>query len=225
MAKSKIELEYQKELNRINRFIKQAEKRGYTFSDYKQPKRPETVTRKSVQALKRVTPTTLYSKASYYDPITQTRMTGTEAQHLIRSRAQKSKRVKAAKTAGKPPSDVDDILANVEELLTGWRPISTWTESYANLKRKDIDILKNILTGAINSIGREQVARNCQQYAALVKDLAFHICYGSSDFKWNTIEGDITAITAIIYGRTLDVSESQIIEDVREQVEYYEEPQ
>lgn len=223
MAKSQIELEYQKELNRINRFIKQAEKRGFTFNNYNQPKRPKTITKKSVQALKRVTPSTLYSKASYYDPITQTRMTGKEGQQLIRSRAQKSKRVKSAKTKGTPPSDVDDILANVEELLTGWQPISTWTESYANLKRKDTNILKNILTGAINSIGREQVARNCQRYAALVKDLAFHICYGSSDFKWNTIEGDITAITSIIYGRTLDVGESRIIEDAREQVEYYEE--
>lgn len=225
MAKSQIELEYQKELNRINRFIKQAEKRGFTFGDYKPSKKPKTVTKKSVQTLKRVTPTTLYSKASYYDPITQTRMTGKEGQRLIRSRAQKTKSVKTGKVTGTPPSDVDDILTNVEELLTGWQPISTWTESYANLKRKDTNILKNILTGAINSIGREQVARNCQRYAALVKDLAFHICYGSSDFKWNTIEGDITAIAAIIYGRTLDVAESRIVEDAREQVEYYEEPE
>lgn len=225
MAKSQIELEYQKELNRINRFIKQAEKRGFTFGDYKPPKKPKTVTKKSVQTLKRITPTTLYSKASYYDPITQTRMTGKEGKRLIRSRAQKSRRVNEAKTKGTPPSDVDDIITNVEELITGWQPISTWTESYANLKRKDTNILKNILTGAINSIGREQVARNCQRYAALVKDLAFHICYGSSDFKWNTIEGDITAIAAIIYGRTLDVAESRIVEDAREQVEYYEEPE
>ena len=225
MAKSQIELEYKKELNRINRFIKQAEKRGFTFGDYKPPKKPKTVTKKSVQTLKRITPTTLYSKASYYDPITQTRMTGKEGKRLIRSRSQKSRRVNEAKTKGTPPSDVDDIITNVEELITGWQPISTWTESYANLKRKDTNILKNILTGAINSIGREQVARNCQRYAALVKDLAFHICYGSSDFKWNTIEGDITAIAAIIYGRTLDVAESRIVEDAREQVEYYEEPE
>lgn len=225
MAKSQIELEYQKELDRINRFIKQAEKRGFTFSDYKQPKRPKTVTRKSVQALKRVTPTTLYAKASYYDPITQTRMTGKEGQHLIRSRAQKSKRVKVGKTKGTPPSDVDYILANVEELLTGWQPISTWTESYANLKRKDTNTLKNILTGAINSIGREQVARNCQRQAALVKDLAFHICYGSSDFKWNTIEGDIAAITAIVYGRNLTVDEAKGVQDIIDAEHGYEAPE
>lgn len=45
MAKSQIELEYQKELDRINRFIKQAEKRGFSFSDYNTPKRPKTVTK------------------------------------------------------------------------------------------------------------------------------------------------------------------------------------
>ena len=69
------------------------------------------------------------------------------------------------------------------------------------------------------------MAKNCQYHAALVKDLAFHICYGSSDFKWNTIEGDIAAITAILYGRTLSVEDAKKIQDIRDQVEGYEEPE
>lgn len=225
MAKSQIELEYQKELDRINRVIKQAEKRGFTFSNYNQPKRPKTITKKSVQALKRVTPTTLYSKASYYDPVTQTKMTATEGQRLRRSRAQKSKDLHKQRVKGKPPVETLDILANIEEMLTGWQPQSTWSKSYTKLKTNDTNILKSILTGAINSLGKEQVARNVQKHAALVKDLAFHICYGSSDFKWNTIEGDIAAITAIIYDRNLTVDEAKGVQDIIDEAHGYETPQ
>ena len=151
-------------------------------------------------------------------------MTGKEGQRLIRSRAQK-KTGKARTKGYNPPSDVSDVLANIEELLTGAQSSPAWSKSYAELKRKDRNILSNIIRGAINELGREQVAKNCQHHAALVKDLAFHICYGSSDFKWNTIEGDIAAITAILYGRTLSVEDAKKIQDIRDQVEGYEEPE
>lgn len=224
MAKSALELEYQKELKRINRFIKSAEQRGFSFSTYKAPSKPKKITKKSVQALKRITPSVLYEKASYYDPISELRMTGKEGQRLIRSRAQK--KIGKVRTKGyNPPSDVSDVLANIEELLTGAQSSPTWSKSYAELKRKDRNILTNIIRGAINELGREQVAKNCQYHAALVKDLAFHICYGSSDFNWNTVEGDIAAITAILYGRTLSVDDAKKIQDIREQVEGYEEPE
>lgn len=224
MAKSALELEYQKELKRINRFIKSAEQRGFSFSTYKAPSKPKKITKKSVQALKRITPSVLYEKASYYDPISELRMTGKEGQRLIRSRAQK-KTGKVRTKGYSPPSDVSDVLANIEELLTGAQSSPTWSKSYAEIKRKDRNILTNIIRGAINELGREQVAKNCQYHAALVKDLAFHICYGSSDFKWNTVEGDIAAITAILYGRTLSVDDAKKIQDIRDQVEGYEEPE
>ena len=231
MAKNELELEYKKELARINRFIKSAEKRGFSFGEYKPPKQPKTVTQKSLKTIRKVTPATLYKKATYFDPITQTTYTAAEGQHLIRSRAQKSAkraakaRTKASTPGYRPPSDIDDILEHMEEMISGWSPSPSWTPSYTELKRKDVNIFRNILQGAINSLGREQVARNCQAKAVTVKLLAFHICYGSSDFKWDTIEADITALTAIVYGRTLTVSESKDIEEMIEQVQGYEEPE
>ena len=141
-------------------------------------------------------------------------MTGKEGQRLIRSRAQKKTGGVRAKGYN-PPSDVFDVLSNIEELLTGAQSSPTWPKSYAELKRKDRNILSNIIRGAINELGREQVAKNCQYHAALVKDLAFHICY----------EGDIAAITAILYGRTLSVEDAKKIQDIRDQVEGYEEPE
>lgn len=225
--------EYQKELNRIKRFVKTANKRGYSFDTNPIPKEVKNPTKKSVERLKKITSQSLYSKATYFDPILQVRVSGTEEQKLIRSRSskkatqkRKSKKISSGETiAGHPPSDVEDILTYVEELLSGWSPVGHWSRSYTTLKENDTRILRNVLNGAIAELGREQVARNVEANATEVKQLAWHICYGSSDFKWQDIEGEITRITEIIRGRVLSVDESKELTDIAEGVISYEAPQ
>lgn len=225
--------EYQKELNRIKRFVTAANKRGYSFDTNPIPKEVKNPTKKSVERLKKITSQSLYSKATYFDPILQVRVSGTEEQKLIRSRSskkavqkRKSKKISSGETiAGQPPSDVEDILTYVEELLSGWSPLGHWSRSYTTLKENDTRILRNVLTGAIAELGREQVARNVEANATEVKQLAWHICYGSSDFKWQDIEGEITRITEIIRGRVLSVNESKELTDIAEGVISYEAPQ
>ena len=225
--------EYQKELNRIKRFVKSAEKRGYRFETDPIPKKVKNPTNKSIERLQKITPTTLYSKATYFDPILQARVSGTEERKLIRSRASKkaaqtrrAKKISSGKTiAGQPPSAIDDILTYVEELLSGWSPLGHWSNGYTTLKENDTRIFRNVLTGAIAELGREQVARNLEANATEVKQLAWHICYGSSDFKWQDIEGEITRITEIIRGRVLSVDESKELTDIAEGVTSYEAPE
>ena len=225
--------EYQKELNRIKRFVKSAHKRGYRFETDPIPKEVKKPTKKSVERLQKITPSTLYSKATYFDPILQARVSGTEEQKLIRSRSSKkaaqkraTKKITSGKTAaGQPPSAIDDVLTYVEELLSGWSPQGHWSNGYTTLKENDTRILRNVLTGAIAELGREQVARNLEANATEVKQLAWHICYGSSDFKWQDIEGEITRITEIIRGRVLSVDESKELTDIAEGVTSYEAPQ
>lgn len=225
--------EYQKELNRIKRFVKSANKRGYSFDINPIPKEVKNPTKKSVETLKKITSEALYSKATYFDPILQVRVSGTEEQKLIRSRSsekaaqkRKSKKISSGETiAGQPPSDVEDILTYVEELLSGWSPLGHWSRGYTTLKENDTRILRNVLNGAIAELGREQVARNVEANATEVKQLAWHICYGSSDFKWQDIEGEITRITEIIRGRVLSVNESKDLTDIAEGVISYEAPQ
>ena len=85
--------EYQKELNRIKRFVKSAHKRGQRLETDPIPKEVKNPTKKSVERHQKITPATLYSKSTYFDPVLQTRVSGTEEQKLIRSRISK----KAAK--------------------------------------------------------------------------------------------------------------------------------
>lgn len=70
MARKKRELtplqqEYYHERNRIIQFMYRARKRGYEFKPKTLPKIPDQIRRRSVEALKKLTPEKLYQKAEY----------------------------------------------------------------------------------------------------------------------------------------------------------------
>ena len=56
---------YNKELQRIKRFISRAEKRGYQFQENIAPNKPKKITPASIRRLKKITPDYLYGKAVY----------------------------------------------------------------------------------------------------------------------------------------------------------------
>lgn len=217
---------YKKELKRIKDFIRRATKRGYSFDGYTLPPTPKRITKKSVEKLQKITPEELYSKATYYDIITDQRVTGTEAKKLIRSRASKKaaetrKRRKIKTTysmPSQPPADADDVLRFVEELIEKWQPSPNWTGGIAKFKEYDKNRLQNALAGAINRLGRTQVARNIQNNAARVKDLTFFILYGGSGSKKDQIEAEIIELVSIFNGRPLDIREAKELDT--EEYEY-----
>lgn len=59
-----IEKEYKKEVNRLNRFIKQAEKRGYRFNQNAIPRQVKKPTKASIERLKKIKTSDLYAKAT-----------------------------------------------------------------------------------------------------------------------------------------------------------------
>lgn len=59
-----IEKQYKKEVNRLNRFIKQAEKRGYRFSEKAIPRQVKNPTKASIERLKKIKNADLYGKAT-----------------------------------------------------------------------------------------------------------------------------------------------------------------
>lgn len=221
------EAAYAKELRRLQNFIRRAQKRGYSFANYSLPKKPKKVTKKSVEKLKAITPKELYAKSTYYDIVTDSRVSGTEAQKLIRSRAAKksaqtryARHTQSTKTeAGQPPNDVDDVLVYVYELIANWKPLPNWTPSFATIKERDKNTMKRMLDGAVENLGRRTAAKNCQARASDVKDLAWLICYGYSGEKKDTdYLADLAALTAIVYGRNLTVKEAK---DFQERYESY----
>lgn len=89
MAKSALEIEINKQLRRIKSLIKRAEKRGYTFPNYKPPKVPTRITKKTLEKLKKVTPDYIYKKAKYTLPDSGKTITGTQARKIERSSVSK----------------------------------------------------------------------------------------------------------------------------------------
>lgn len=227
------EVAYNKEIKRLKNFIRRAQKRGYSFSNYSIPEKPKRITKKSIEKLKLITPKQLYEKSTYYDIITDTRISGTEAQRLIRSRAAKkaaqtrfAKHTKSARTeAGKPPVESDDVLQYIFELIAQWSPDIRWSDGFTRLKEHDKNVMANEIRGAINELGEQQVARNAQINAAEVKTLAWHICYGNSgDKKDGSFNADLVSLLALLKGRALSQQEAKRLQD-RVDSEAYEDTQ
>lgn len=90
MAKKKpislLRQQWNKEVKRLQRFIKNAEKRGFTFSDKVIPPTPKRVTKKAVERLQNTKPSNLYSKAKYKTE-TGRIIKGTEGRALERKAA------------------------------------------------------------------------------------------------------------------------------------------
>lgn len=101
-----VEQEYNRELKRIQQFLRRASKRGYIWGDNVIPKRPKKITEKSVAKLKRLTPDVLYKKGEYLDTSTGELLSGTKGRALERKRAtekaQETRRHKRRKKDSKP---------------------------------------------------------------------------------------------------------------------------
>lgn len=222
MAKkmSELERQYKKEVKRIRQFINRNTKRGFNFTAVSLPKQPKTITAKSVQRLKNITPQKLYQKAKFYDVLQDKYISGTQAVKQKRQRAaQKAARTKRLKKIEQDPKGrtlpipkvTDVILRNIEEVLNSWQPMSDWQPWVAQYKERDKNILASTLRGAINQLGREQVARNVEAKAEAVVELTWEICYGTSDAE--KVQMDLVMMANILWGRTISAEQTKRFEE------------
>lgn len=98
MAKRKkptqLQIEYNKQVKRLKQAVRRAKKRGYIIPDNIIPEKPKRVTRKTVEKLKQITTTEIYSKSKKLDFETGELIAGDVARKIERSISAK----KAAKT-------------------------------------------------------------------------------------------------------------------------------
>lgn len=88
MAKPKLTLQqqYDKEIKRIEKLIKNAESIGFEWVQPPTPPKPKRVTEASIQKLKKITPQNIYKTAVYNDPISKIQFTGEQGQTIIKYR-------------------------------------------------------------------------------------------------------------------------------------------
>ena len=220
VKKTKNQIALGKEIKRINRFIKRAEKRGFTF-DVKLPTIKKRVTKKDIDKAKSLTPEKLYKSASYKTE-TGKIVPGTEGRKIERSRAaKKGARTKSEKgirpprppkgVKYSPPSQAEDVYRFVKDMVFNWEPSPNWTPAFIEIKRTDKNTLYNILRGAIDRDGLFIVSQRLEENAARVKDLCWYICYGESGDKYHGVQTELVELANIINGSPVSSDEADYL--------------
>jgi hypothetical protein len=200
---------WNKEFNRIQRFIKNASKRGFTFDV--EIEKPSRVTKKQLEKIRSLKPKELYKEATYIIPETGEEVTGTEGRTYERSQAQLRKSSKY-----NPPNEINVVLKSVLQQINDWRPDASmrgWLREKKVLHRNELD---DMMAAFILSRGENEAALVLQQNAERVNQSIFTILNDSND---ESVKIAFTEFATIINGdRPLSISDS---ENMTNYTEYY----
>lgn len=182
--KTKLQQEYQRQVNRVKRRIRELEKRGYEFTDTVLPQTPKTITKKEVQKIADITPDVLYKQARAVDYETGEIISGIER----RTYERQQRALKSATTRKRKIQQDDDFWGNTQQNdnthssqdyydRTGSRT-TNFTETVIKEYRRQIrkfpltvaSIVLTALDEAIQSSGKDNVALALQSKAESLSD-------------------------------------------------------
>lgn len=194
--------EYRKERKRVLQIVRRAKKKGITLSDNAVPSIPKKITQASINRLAKITPKSILKY--------EIKQVKPSPQKTVKTRTRKSfKTANPSSSNYTPISIVDTVLRTIEDLIGKWQPSITWSPQFASLKRKDKNILQNILNGAIANQGREVVAKRIEENSIHVLELVERIIYGQSGNKRDYgVQEDLKEIAQILNGSALSQEES-----------------
>lgn len=205
------QIAWDKEQKRIKQFIREATKRGFDFSDFVIPKKPKRITKKQLELIRSIKPDFLYSKATY--KAEKGVISGLEGRKLERRTAYSKRFSGTRNKAGIPPTDVDDVLRQVEKIIDEYNGNSNWGKYMAARKNRDYQILKRIFFGALARDGRRAVAKRLQANANRVIDIVNEALYASDQ---ETVNFAMAAFARIVKGEALTIQEAIEIQDASE---------
>ena len=124
------------------------------------------------------------------------------------------------------PHEAEIILDRIYSEIERWQPDPRWSSQLENIKRDDTNQLRSVIDGAINQLGREQVIRNLAANAEEFEALCMEIMYVSGSARVELgregVRIDLVKITQFVWGRSLTVEESQILQHQAEMYNEYE---
>lgn len=165
--KSQLIKEYNKERNRIKRFIRNAEKRGYVFEPNLIPPKPKTITSGSIRRLSKIRPAELYKKAYAISAVTGQPITVEQRKREIREEASR----KAWETRRRKKDEVEyyKIKSNREwqqmfhasKLV--WDKVQSMIANVGIQQSESADMLNNLLNSQIEKYGADIVLYSIAQ--------------------------------------------------------------
>lgn len=165
--KSQLLKEYNKERNRIKRFIRNAEKRGYVFEPNIIPPKPKTITSGSVRRLSKIRPAQLYNKAYAISAVTGQPITVEQRKKEIREEA--SRKTWETRRRKKDREDYNRIKSNKEWQQTFhtsklvWDKVQSMIINVGVQQSQSADLLNNLLNSEIEKYGADSVLYSIAQ--------------------------------------------------------------
>lgn len=165
--KSQLLKEYNKERNRIKRFIRNAEKRGYVFEPNLLPPKPKTITSGSVRRLSKIRPAQLYNKAYAISAVTGQPITVEQRKREIREEA--SRKAWETRRRKKDQADYKRIKTDKEwqqmfhtsKLV--WDKVQSMIANVGVQQSQSADLLNNLLNSEIEKYGVDSVMYSIAQ--------------------------------------------------------------
>ena len=165
--KSQLLKEYNKERNRIKRFIRNAEKRGYVFEPDLIPPKPKTITSGSIRRLSKIRPAELYKKAYAISAVTGQPITVEQRKREIREEA--SRKAWETRRRKKDEADYNRIKTNREwqqmfhasKLV--WDKVQAMIATVGVQQSESADLLNNLLKSQIKQYGADIVLYSIAQ--------------------------------------------------------------
>lgn len=165
--KAQLLKEYNKERNRIKRFIRNAEKRGYVFEPNLIPPKPKTITSGSVRRLAKIKPAQLYSKAYAISEVTGQPITVEQRKREIRQEA--SRKAWRTRRRKKDQEDYKRIKLDTEwqhmfnMSKSVWDKVQSMIANVGVQQSQSADLLNNLLNSQITQYGADAVLYSIAQ--------------------------------------------------------------
>lgn len=165
--KSQLLKEYNKERNRIKRFIRNAEKRGYVFEPNLIPPKPKTITSGSVRRLSKIRPAQLYNKAYAISAVTGQPITVEQRKREIREEA--SRKAWETRRRKKDQADYNRIKSNKEwqqmfhTSKIVWDKVQAMIVNVGVQQSQSAELLNNLLNSEIEKYGADTVLYSIAQ--------------------------------------------------------------
>ena len=202
------QIAWDKEIRRIQNFMKRAEKRGYSFEEIELPKKPKRITQKAIGELKSLTPSKLYTQAKY-EISPYKFVTGTEGRKIERQRAASKGVITRAINRAKSKAGLSEtsiVLSNVWNQINSFSPMWNWSEYFTKVKTQDVNDLVKILSDAISQNGADVTAMRLQNMSSDYNSIIDRILYSSDE---NTVNYELANMATILKGSSLTLEESK----------------
>lgn len=210
-----IEKEYKKEVNRLKRFIKQAEKRGYRFQQNAIPRQVKKPTKASIERLKKIKNADLYTKATALSE-TGKIITGTEKRkEEKRLASEKAWQTRRRKQDEKELEEIQQNKSESNSFNMGqivYRKIKRLISDYWEDNGKGARLLQDELETQVKAYGFNAVMYSISQAPSDVVELSEKVVKYRSGSPQSV--NALTNLSNLISGEVPDMEKLKELEEI-----------